>query len=68
MNNILFNEHWDRVLEKFQRRKSLIGRLDQYHLAWQRFQYQLDENGKEELITSHGKVNDLLKVIDKCTQ
>ena len=66
IDDIVFNEQWDRVLEEISKDKNLIGRLEPYDLAWKRFQYQLADNGKEELIAPLGDFKDLLKIIDKC--
>jgi ankyrin repeat protein len=66
IDDIVFNEQWDRVLEEISKDKNLIGRLELYDLAWKRFQYQLAVNGKEELIAPFGDLKDLLIIIDKC--
>lgn len=68
IDDIVFNEQWDRVLEEISKDKNLIGRLEPYDLAWKRFQYQLADNGKEELIAPFGDFKDLLKIIDKCKE
>lgn len=66
IDDIVFNEQWNRVLEEISKDKNLIGRLEPYDLSWKRFQYQLADNGKEELIAPFGDFKDLLKIIDKC--
>ena len=66
IENIIFNEEWDKVLEELNKDKSLISTIDPADLAWKRFQYQLAENGVEELVPPFGKFSDLLKVIDIC--
>ena len=63
-NDIIFNEQWDRVLEEISKDKSLIGQIEPYDLAWKRFQYQLAENGIEELVLPYGNFKDLLKLIE----
>ncbi len=68
IDDIIINEQWDRVLEEISKDKNLIGRLEPYDLAWKRFQYQLADNGKEELIAPFGDFKDLLKIIDKCKE
>ena len=66
IENIFFNEEWDNVLEELNKDKSLISTIDPADLAWKRFQYQLAENGVEELVPPFGKLSDLLKVINLC--
>lgn len=63
-DDIIFNEQWDRVLEEISKDKSLIGQIEPYDLAWKRFQYQLAENGIEELVLPYGNFTDLLKLIE----
>lgn len=66
IDDIIFNEQWDRVLEEISKDKNLIGQIEPYDLAWKRFQYQLAENGKEELIAPYGDFKDLLELIKTC--
>jgi hypothetical protein len=66
IENIFFNEEWDKVLQELNKDKSLISNIDPANLAWKRFQYQLAENGVEELVPPFGKLSDLLKVINLC--
>lgn len=66
IDDIVFNEQWDRVLEEISKDKNLIEQIEPYDLAWKRFQYQLAENGKEKLIKPFGKFIDLLELIEKC--
>ncbi len=66
IGDIIFNEQWDRVLEEISKDKNLIGHIEPYDLAWKRFQYQLAENGIEELVPPYGKFKDLLKLIEIC--
>lgn len=68
IDDIVFNEQWDKVLGEISKDKNLIGRLEPYDLAWKRFQYQLADNGKDELIAPFGDFKDLLKIIDKCKE
>ncbi|APZ47691.1 hypothetical protein BW723_15940 [Polaribacter reichenbachii] len=65
-DDIIFNEQWDRVLEEISKDKSLIGQIEPYDLAWKRFQYQIAENGIEELVLPYGNFTDLLKLIEIC--
>lgn len=66
IDDILFNEQWDRVLEEISKDKNLIGQIEPYDLAWKRFQYQLAENGIEELVPLYGNFTELLKLIEIC--
>jgi len=66
IDDIIFNEQWDRVLEEISKDKNLVGQIEPYDLAWKRFQYQLAENGIEELVPPFGKFKDLLKLIEIC--
>jgi len=66
IDDIVFNEQWDRVLEEISKDKNLIRQIEPYDLAWKRFQYQLAENGKEELIAPYGDFKDLLELIKTC--
>lgn len=66
IEDIVFNEQWDRVLEEIYKDKNRIGQIEPYDLAWKRFQYQLAENGIEELVAPYGNYTDLLEIIDIC--
>ena len=66
IEDILFNEQWDKVIEEIIRDKELITTIDPADLAWKRFQYQLSENGKEKLVPPYGDYSDLLTLIDLC--
>ena len=68
IDDIIFNEQWSRVLEEISKNKNLIGRFEPYDLAWKRFQYQLADNGKEELTAPFGDLKDLLKIIALFTE
>jgi len=64
IDDIFFNEQWDKVLEAISKDKVLVKQIDSYDLALKRFQYQLAENGIEELVSPFGKFTDLIKLID----
>jgi ankyrin repeat protein len=64
IDDIIFNEQWNKVLEAISKDKNLIEQINPYDLAWKRFQYQLAENGIEELVPPYGKLTDLLELID----
>ena len=66
IEDIFFNEEWEKVLEELTKDSTLISKITPSDLAWKRFQYQLAENGKEELIPPFGSFSDLLKIIDLC--
>jgi ankyrin repeat protein len=66
IEDILFNEQWDKVIEEITRDKELIKTIDPADLAWKRFQYQLSENGIEKLVPPYGDYSDLLTLIDLC--
>lgn len=66
INDILFNEQWDKVLDLISKDKFLISEIDSYDIAWKRFYYGLVENGKEVHIEPFGQFSDLLKVVDIC--
>ncbi len=66
IEDIIFNEQWDRVLDEISKDKNLIGQIEPYDLAWKRFQYQLAENGIEKLVPPFGNFTDLLKLIEIC--
>ena len=66
IDNIIFNEEWDEVLKELIKYKNLIMTIDPYDLAWKRFQYQLAENGIQELVSPFGKYSDLIKLISYC--
>lgn len=66
IDDIFFNEQWDKVLEEIIKDKSLISTIDPADLAWKRFQYQLAQNGKDELVPPFGNISDLLEVITLC--
>ena len=68
IDDLVFNEQWSIVLEEISKDKNLIGKIEPYDLAWKRFQYQLADNKKEELIAPFGDLKDLLKIIDKCKE
>ena len=63
IDDLVFNEQWSIVLEEISKDKNLIGKIEPYDLAWKRFQYQLADNKKEELIAPFGDLKDLLKII-----
>lgn len=68
LTDIFDNEQWDRVFEELFKNKELCSSIDPADLAWKRYQYQLAENGKSELVAPFGKKSDLLKVIELCKQ
>jgi ankyrin repeat protein len=66
VEDIFFNEEWKKVLEVLIENKTLISKIAPFDSAWKRFQYQLAENGKEELIPPFESFSDLMKIIDSC--
>lgn len=66
VEDIFFNEEWKKVLEVLIKDKTLISKIAPFDLVWKRFQYQLAEIGKEELIPPFESFSDLLKIIDSC--
>jgi len=66
IDDIFFNEQWDKVLDEVTNNKNLISAIDPSELAWKRFQYQLAQNGKEELVFPFGNISDLLKLTEFC--
>ena len=68
MKNIeeyFFNEDWNGLLKAVTEDNNILS-IDSADLAWKRFQYQLAENGKIDLIPPFGNFTELLKVINYC--
>lgn len=66
IEDIFFNEEWNSFLEAVTENKDFISTIDPAYLAWKRFQYQLSENGKIDLVPPFGNFTELLKVIEYC--
>lgn len=66
IEDIFFNEDWNGFLEAVTEDKDIISTIDPTDLAWKRFQYQLAENGKINLIPPFGNFTELIKVIKYC--
>jgi ankyrin repeat protein len=66
IENIFLNEDWNGFLETITENKDIISTIDPADLAWKRFQYQLSENGKIDLLPPFGNFTELLKVIEYC--
>jgi|GEM_PF-1968253 Ankyrin repeat. len=66
IEDIFFNEDWNSFLKAVTENKDIISTIDPADLAWKRFQYQLSENGKTDLVPPYGNFTELLKVIEYC--
>ena len=66
ITEIFDNEQWGKVFEKIFKNKDLVLSIDPADLAWKRFQYQLVENGKYDLVAPFGNFSDLLKIVEFC--
>jgi len=66
IEDIFFNEDWNGFLKVVAENKDIISIINPADLAWKRFQYQLSENGKTDLIPPFGNFTELLKVIEHC--
>jgi len=62
------NERWDKVFEILTGDNKLVSEIIAQDLAWKNFQYALDANGKDKLVSPFGKYSDLKNVISLCKQ